>query len=44
MEDRRLQLEERRLELTRQKLTGEIEINPEDEDWDAVDGVDGLPE
>ena len=44
MEDRRLQLEERRLELTRQRITGEIEIDPDELDEDEEDGVDGLPE
>lgn len=33
MDSRRLQLEERRIELMKQKLTGEIDIDPEDEDW-----------
>lgn len=40
MESRRLQLEERRLELMKQKLTGEIDIDPEDEDWER-DGTGG---
>lgn len=34
MENRRLQLEEQRIKLMKQKLIGEIEINPEDEEWD----------
>lgn len=39
MESRRLQLEERRIELMKQKITGEIDIDPEDEDEDGG----GLP-
>lgn len=43
MESRRLQLEERRLELMKQKLTGEIDIDPEDEDWAEDGDGGGLP-
>ena len=44
MESRRLQLEERRLELMKQKVTGEIDINPETEEWEMEEnGVDDLP-
>ena len=43
MESRRLQLEERRLELMKQKLTGEIDIGPEDEDWAEDGDGGGLP-
>lgn len=42
MESRRLQLEERRIELMKQKVTGEISIDPEeDEEWQQ-DEEDGL--
>ena len=43
MESRRLQLEERRLELMKQKITGEIDIDPEDEDWTEDGDGGGLP-
>ena len=43
MESQRLQLEERRLELMKQKLTGEIDIDPEDEDWTEDGDGGGLP-
>lgn len=42
MESRRLQLEEQRLELMKQKISGEVVIEPEDEEWDE-DGTGGLP-
>lgn len=38
MESRRLQLEEQRIRLMKQKITGEVDINPEEE-WD--EGEDG---
>lgn len=37
LDSRRLQLEERRLELAKQKLTGEIDIEPEDGEQDGSD-------
>ncbi len=43
IERQRLQLEERRLDLMKQKLTGEIDINPEDEDWKEEEDNGGLP-
>lgn len=44
MESRRLQLEERRLELMKQKVTGEIDINPETEEREMREnGGDDLP-
>ncbi len=39
MEGRRLQLEERRLELMKQKLTGEIEIDPEEGEQEGSSGI-----
>ncbi len=43
MESRRLQLEEQRLELMKQKISGEVVIEPEDEDWDEDGTGGGLP-
>ncbi len=43
MESRRLQLEERRLELMKQKITGEIDIDPEGEGEDEDEDGGGLP-
>lgn len=43
MESRRLKLEERRLELMQQKLTGEIEIEPEDGEREPDSRGGGLP-
>ena len=43
MESRRLQLEEQRINLMKQKLTGEVEINPDEEDWTEIEDGGGLP-
>lgn len=43
MERQRLQLEERRLDLMKQRLTGEIDIDPEDEDWKEEEDNGGMP-
>lgn len=43
MESRRLQLEEQRIKLMKQKITGEVDINPEDEEWDGSEDGGGLP-
>ena len=43
MESRRLQLEERRIELMKQKLSGEVVIEPEDEDCEEDEDGGGLP-
>lgn len=43
MESRRLQLEERRLDLMKQKITGEVDIDPEYEDWNEDENSGILP-
>ena len=43
MESRRLQLEEERIKLMKQKITGEVDIDPEDEEWDGNEDGGELP-
>ena len=44
MESRRLTLEERRLDLMKQKLTGEVDFDIEDEDLMDTESGGGLKE